>query len=790
MSGDSRPESPAISFRQIIREKTFWLLILMEVLFFYRPIVLGDVFYFRDLSSHFVPVRQLVAEYVIHLEPPLWDPYRQGGKPLLANPNNSALYPSNLLYTFLQPGPALSIEIIAHHLIGMLTLYSLARYLKFSTVPSFIAAVVYSFSGYSLSLTNLLNWHIAAAYIPISILFWHLFLTRRKLLWWTLCALSSSMQVLAGAPELTAMTMILLLGWGIFYPHACQKKKMILSFVLLVPLVAAIAAVQILPAIENARISIRSVGFSFDSATRWSLHPYRFLEFVFPNFLGNLNSVSDSSYWGENLEGRIPFFLSVYFGFPAVVLALSAVLWNKPEAGLRRFYLFLFGLFVVSILFTLGHRLPFVRGIFEVLSLRSPFRFPVKWIGAAILPLSLVAAAGAEGVFSLTRRRTLLLGLWLLAFVLLICLWFVHSSIPLFASLFRQKATVAMQNGLFFATLHSLLVLILFCICITFHRRPFSLTVAAFVVALDLFTAGQALLFLAPADYYDEIPPAAIAVKTHIGTGKLYRTQAIYRLGRVTTDEYFWRTRAEQFTLPYSSAAKNKIPVIFHDDLDGSALVELDYESAVISGLPWKQKHPLLAASGVRLVLTGEQINDAGFLLKQRIANPFGPELLLYEIQHSLPPISFATNVSVAKSAKQAFAQMLEPEFDPATTLILAKPHQSTSSCNRMHVQKADVRKQERSFLIETECPGYLVFLDPAYPGWQVFVNGKKVELHRANVIFSAVYLPNAGNFVIKKEYRPRSIIIGAYLSAAALILLVCLIVAGSRSRSSGTNRT
>src|SRR5919106_3520695 len=136
------------SLLQTFKEKPIWFLLLIEFLFFFRPVFLGEVFYFRDLHSHFLPKRELVAEYLSELEVPLWDPYLQGGKPLLGNPNNMALYPSNLLYLFLSGPRALTIEIFLHHFVAMLALYIFCRMLSFRQSSSFLAAMIYGFSGY------------------------------------------------------------------------------------------------------------------------------------------------------------------------------------------------------------------------------------------------------------------------------------------------------------------------------------------------------------------------------------------------------------------------------------------------------------------------------------------------------------------------------------------------------------------------------------------------------------------------------------------------------------------
>jgi len=68
------------------------------------------------------------------------DIYAMGGKPLLANPNNMALYPSNLLYVFLPAPAALTIEIIFHLLAGSVAVYAFCRMLELKDSSSLIGA--------------------------------------------------------------------------------------------------------------------------------------------------------------------------------------------------------------------------------------------------------------------------------------------------------------------------------------------------------------------------------------------------------------------------------------------------------------------------------------------------------------------------------------------------------------------------------------------------------------------------------------------------------------------------
>ena len=766
--------SPQVSWKQIIKEKPFLFLILLELLYFWRPVFFGELFYFRDLSMHFLPARELAADYIVNFELPLWDPYRQGGKPLLANPNNMALYPSTLLYALLPAGAALTIDIIAHHLVSMLGMYVFARVLSLSGVASFIAAIIYAYAGYSLSLMSLLNWHVAWAYLPLLLSSWHLYATRAKRGWWILCVLLASLQLLAGAPELFLFSMLTLLGLALFFGYAHSRKKAVALCVLLMVLSLAIAAVQILPAAENARLTIRGVGFSFDSASRWSLHPYRILEFFFHEFTGHSNSASPS-FWGQALEGQRPFLLSVYFGLTPIVLALCTVV-SRPAFFQKRktFYLFLLLLMMTGLLLALGRYLPGLWSLFDFFSWRSAFRFPVKLLGLAVLPLSLLAAAGAENIFSQKQNRRILVCFWLVEIALMALLLVTLSLGPEISQALFERQESRIQQGLTVGVFQTLLVWTLICFCISIQHRRRILPLVAFIIVLDLAIAGQNVNFYAPKDFYARTPNLVHLVKKETRGGKLYRPGSTYRLGKPPTDEYYWHPLVQQELLLQASASRYGIRVIFHEELDGSSLVELNYITLVLEGLGWEQRIPVLRATGVSAILTDEYFSHKDVILKNRMANPYGRELFLYSIQEIGSP-AFMPHALRADTAREGLTFMIRPEFDARNQAIVANvsPHQG--KCAGLKVLQSRAKRQGRYDQIEILCGGYVVFPEPLYPGWRVSINGKNVVPVKTNIILSSIYL-QPGRYEMEKKYFPGSVAAGALLGIAAMIGLVMLV--------------
>jgi hypothetical protein len=87
------------------------------------------------------------------------------------------------------------------------------------------------------------------------------------------------------------------------------------------------------------------------------------------------------------------------------------------------------------------------------------------------------------------------------------------------------------------------------------------------------------------------------------------------------------------------------------------------------------------------------------------------------------------------------------------------------------------------AFDAEMQRDGYVVISDSAWKGWRAFVDGKRVEVGRANAAFLAVHVP-AGRHTVRLEYRPASFVVGGWISLVTLLVLgVWWVRSGVRER-------
>ncbi|HEY9713080.1 MAG TPA: YfhO family protein, partial [Chroococcales cyanobacterium] len=78
------------------------------------------------------------------------------------------------------------------------------------------------------------------------------------------------------------------------------------------------------------------------------------------------------------------------------------------------------------------------------------------------------------------------------------------------------------------------------------------------------------------------------------------------------------------------------------------------------------------------------------------------------------------------------------------------------------------------SFKTDRYC--WLVLTDHYYPGWQAYIDGVRRPIFKCNTDMRAVYVP-PGAHLIEFNYEPESFKLGCYLSLAAAVLLVLLLL-------------
>ncbi len=405
-----------------------------------------------------------------------------------------------------------------------------------------------------------------------------------------------------------------------------------------------------------------------------------------------------------------------------------------------------------------------------------------------MLPVSLLAGLGCELDFSSGRKVTSLrLAIfWTIAVLLagftLLFAFSDHFANNLLTFYFKNpgpEARTGITRSLFHASAIWLLAALLYHSGRTSWGRWQQAALAG-VVAFDLFWAGAAVNHFAPRQFLTGVPELAKTVRAEIGDGRFLRMPNPDRMGfYLPGDDISYMHRWNMETLDNYTAAFYGIPVIFHENFDGVAKKEVARLAEVLHKLTWNQRLPLFSASAIRLVLSPEKLTIPGLRFLAIVRNSSNTDFYLYRCDNCSRNVFVSSWISV-RSSEEALQHFMKADFDPARQALIEGVRPSGErNCSTPAVNASYLSDILARYSLQTECPGYLVFSEPFYPGWRICVDGKPADPVKANYAFSAVYLP-AGQHQVERDYRSNSLLYGG---AVSVLSAVALIIAMKRNR-------
>jgi hypothetical protein len=133
------------------------------------------------------------------------------------------------------------------------------------------------------------------------------------------------------------------------------------------------------------------------------------------------------------------------------------------------------------------------------------------------------------------------------------------------------------------------------------------------------------------------------------------------------------------------------------------------------------------------------------------------------------------TNIEAIPSEEAQLARLEDSTFDPEHQVILPN---DVELSNAEETSEADavVKYSEGLNWVRLEVnaatPSVLVLAQIYYPGWKVYVDGKRAPLMRPDYAFTGTTV-NSGAHVVEFRFLPASFILGSVISAASLLVAV-----------------
>lgn len=773
------------------RSDYFWgFALLCGTFWFCADLVIDQaVPFFRDLTNYFYPLRYSLFESYRLGELPLWDRHFAQGFPNLAAFQSGAFYPPHFILALLPFFTAIRALFVFHFLVAAMGTYILFRQWRYSHDLAFVAAVLFTFGGTIVSLSNLLNHFQSAVWLPWILLTWERVLETpgwRRFLCFTVL---SAMQFLAGSPEMAALSTVLTLLHGFQLRAASpQISWMRLGWLLLAAhcLMLALIMVQLLPTAELAMQSRRvQSSIPAEEAMMWSLKPWSLVNLIFLD-----KEVANELPGGMQLffSRHIPLFASTYM---SAIFLFGTILWGYYSS--RREKLFLCCLGLLSLALALGNNAliyPFLLRHFPVVAV---VRFPEKFFFLTNAFLVLVTLRGLRSFVAdpTTRLRVpaVLLGLicvvWLGLYALLtfhseIIADFIvtHSSIAPLSEI-HAKATVSVLTNLQRQVVLSLAVCCLLLLFKANKLRPLLFSVLfASVVYVDLTWAHKSFLFPVEPGRFEQTPPVILPAATRMTRLFFYPAPHDLHPAFFTVQG---RPRFEQaVALSYQNLLPNVGVINGHDyfqEIDALGRRPYGEFLAYANQLDFKRQIKLLSVFNVRHVMSFHELPQTDIRLIRRFPEYFS---WLYEIPTVVPRAYMVNRVWAEKDTSKALERLASADFDPLREVVLNSdvPVRRSSGWSA----KADIQRYENNSVTisaEANGDGFLILADAFYPGWKAYIDGQETPIMRANHFYRAVAVPS-GNHRIEFKYEPLSFKIGAFISILTVvsIIIVSLTVA------------
>jgi hypothetical protein len=732
----------------------------------YLPHLLADdTLPARDVAATQLPWRTVWREQVLAGSPPLWDPYSNGGRPLLANPNTMAAYPGTLLFLLLSPERAAAWHIALHHVLLILGCYRLARRTGAAPPAAAVAAAVTGTCGVAWSSVTFLNfqasltwavWALAVAVPPpapgrASV--------RRALVAGALVGFT----FLAGEPVTAALAA---LAW-VAVVLSTWRPLPVASLLVMPGSAMALAAPVLVPLLVIFPETVRgTLGPAASALAADALAPRRFLELFAPNLLGPPLGDLAGGFWAAPSFPWQRYYPVIFLGAaPLLFLPFArrarrrlAPWWAMAGAGLA-------GAALLAIpAITAGARsLPLLGGV----------RYGIKLLVLTVLALPPLLAAGWEELAACWDRggqrwaRTVALTMVVLAPAAIAPDRLLR---PILAVLYPASHTGASEvprGTLRRAALLDWAALLVPPAALAL-MGPAPVVATAAVLAANV-TGGSGVLLFADGAVWARPPPAMAALPPRPTLAVLELPEELPARRARPPLERFWGLR---LALVPEYGTRWGAAYVLTRGPDGLEPVQQELLAAASASMPLWDRARLARAVGATAVIArapvpGWPVVAAG-------------DLWMSVVDRPSPRVYLARRLLPAEGTLATATALAAPSFRPGEDAVVAGVG-GVQEAGGGVVAEAPGRPHRRLFDVAAEGAGVLVVQQSFMRGWCATVDGRPASVEMANGANIGVRVPAGRHrvalFLDPTPYR------------AGLLGPILLLFAAGLSRRAGTSR-
>jgi hypothetical protein len=705
---------------------------------------IGNGLYLQDLISYHVPMKWVVRQVIAGGELPLWNRFYSAGQPLAANPAYEVFYPPQWLIWLPSFHFGFQLHIVVHFVIAAWGMFLLLRALGARALAATFGAAVLVLSGPYLSLATKLPLLFSLSWMPLALYCARKAILGRRRRDVAVATLVLAMQLIIGEPTIVLQTWLLISGYALW--RRADVKKSLATVAILGVAAALVAAVQLVPALDFTRDSVRSEPFELRVVSNWSMPPVRTVEIFLPALFRHLTNEGGApaitTMYPFRTEAFIP---EMYVGLFVALLAVAGVL--AGSRGARAVAAVVAG----SIILAAGEHTPLLKVLYDLHLFRA-IRYPEKFILTAAFALIVWAALLFDRMLAgdrrLIRAATIVAAIWLA--VVAIATLSAGGTRAYFAwQLLRAAVVVALL--------------------IAVRKRPAAVVILALCVA-DLWLATRWLVPRMPRSYFDAPPlvqqlppkPARVFPEAYWQVFDRDPTALAWTVNR--PDEVYWWM--------YRNGLSDHLParfgyeLVMEDDIDRTALKTTDALLEAMKAMRARHavaaEQPFLKMAGARVALRFRPSEDGAatgttpveaapldyprYAFADRIERVSSiPEMLgKLDLQRGMETVAFAD---------------IEP-FTPARGEVRTARESANAA-------RLDVRAAGRAFLV-------LSVTGHRY--WSATIDGRPVPIITTNGAYQGLIVP-AGDHVVETRYRNPMVWVGAAITLVALAALLVIMV-------------
>ncbi len=698
-------------------------------IFLFLPIFMGKTLFLRDFFNFHYPLWCFVEDSLKKGIFPFWNPYLAGGQIAAGNSNYMIFYPPSILIKLL-PFPCIfnmNLFLLLHHMAGSILFYKLLRKLNFSNFLSFMGGEIYSLSGVVLSSFIILNYVPYILFFPlISILFLNI-ISEKNFKNISLFSLSLGIILTLFEPIFFFSLFITLITLYIFSEKKIPIKKLVAPLILSTILSITIASPFLYEGYRVYKNSYREREKNLIENKLYDTHPLFLENLLIPNLFNiDFKKFEISSYTGgKTLNGRFPFFLSIFLGVIPLYFSIYSLFFKKKKA----FILFLST--TILLIFSMGHYFKPIPKLFILIPLLNRGRYFSKFLMATSFLIIILSILGLKEFLERRGKN------WIYPIIPILLLLSIH---PIYL------------KGRYFTPL----ILFLFITTILLFRKNEKIFpgIIFFLVSISLFFGNKFILNFTPSKNLLAKSPILTHLKKNDKDKKNYYiafNPYIYSLssrnGKYLLDDYI---------------ISEKCGVAFYGIVDGfyylynTTLDRLESPFSVNMYKFLKKINPIerriiFGKSGVKYFITPANLNIKGYNLIKSFEIGASHKVNLYKIENASNRFKISHNYTFERVNEFNLYTLIDKR-DVINCKNRFKNYHPLSIKDREYLKI--LSETPNSVVLEVNLlrDGFLIFNTTRSPTWKIKVNGFKVEKCSVNYGFSGIFLKR-GRYLVNFYY-------------------------------------